>query len=463
MQWGVDPGVARTADMSTESPAVSGRLRALAWLSIACALALIVIVVVFAFRHLPELTAVVVGLAVTAAGGWWLITERAPRRWIGLAGALAGMGIIIGAVIAAADFDQPVLRAALVVVLAVVTIGSARLAMVRRIHAQGALGALAVDRPRRPVLICNPWSGGGKVDKFGLVELANELGVETVMLDHGLDLEQLARDAIARGADCLGMAGGDGSQALVASIAVECGVPFVCVTAGTRNHFAQDLGLDRDDPRRSVHAFVDAVERRIDYATVNDRFFVNNVSLGVYATIVQEEGYRDAKVETTEALLPKLLGNTDAPFDLQFTEPDGTEVDGAFIIQVSNNPYALGSSLDATQRRRIDTGELGIIALTGTTGKDVAALVATAAIGGRQRSPNWHEFTAERFEVRSRSGSAFAGVDGEALDMATPMVFRIFPRGLRLLVPSENVQAAEGRLARNVGLRELLDVARGRP
>ena len=171
------------------------------------------------------------------------------------------------------------------------------------------------------MLICNPWSGGGKVEKFGLVELANELGVETVMLDHGLDLEQLARDAIARGADCLGMAGGDGSQALVASIAVECGVPFVCVTAGTRNHFALDLGLDREDPRTSVHAFRDAVERRIDYATVNDRFFVNNVSLGVYATIVQQDGYRDAKVETTKALLPELLGNTDEPFDLQFTTP----------------------------------------------------------------------------------------------------------------------------------------------
>ena len=128
------------------------------------------------------------------------------------------------------------------------------------------------------------------------------------MLDHGLDLEQLARDAIARGADCLGMAGGDGSQALVASIAVECGVPFVCVSAGTRNHFAQDLGIDRDDPRKSVYAFRDAVERRIDYATVNERFFVNNVSLGVYATIVQQDSYRDAKVETTKAMLPELLG-----------------------------------------------------------------------------------------------------------------------------------------------------------
>ena len=210
--------------------------------------------------------------------------------------------------IGAADGDRPLVNVALVLILFAVTIGSARLAMVRHLHAQDALQPHAVTRPRHPVLICNPWSGGGKVEKFGLVELANELGVETVMLDHGLDLEQLARDAIARGADCLGMAGGDGSQALVASIAVECGVPFVCVTAGTRNHFAQDLGLDREDPRTSVHAFRDAVERRIDYATVNDRFFVNNVSLGVYATIVQQDGYRDAKVETTKALLPELLG-----------------------------------------------------------------------------------------------------------------------------------------------------------
>src|SRR4029077_20106816 len=131
---------------------------------------------------------------------------------------------------------------------------------------------------------------------------------------------------------------GDGSQALVASIAVEHDIPFVCVTAGTRNHFALDLGLDREDPRKSLYAFRDAVDRRIDYATVNGRFFVNNVSLGVYATIVQQESYRDAKSDVTKAMLPELLGNADRPFDLQFTGPDGSEVDGAFVIQVSNNP-----------------------------------------------------------------------------------------------------------------------------
>ena len=168
---------------------------------------------------------------------------------------------------------------------------------------------------------------------------------------------------MADGADCLGMAGGDGSQALVASIAVENDLPFVCVSAGTRNHFALDLALDRNDPRRSLHAFTDAVERRVDYATVNDRFFVNNVSLGVYATIVQQEGYREAKAETTRRLLPDMLNRSEEPFDLQFVTPDGREVDGCFLIMVSNNPYVLGPSLDVSQRRRLDTGRLGVFAV----------------------------------------------------------------------------------------------------
>jgi len=343
----------------------------------------------------------------------------------------------------------------------VVMTGAARLAMVDDLHHLDDLRPHEVTRPSHPVLICNPWSGGGKVDKFGLVALADELGVETVMLDRGLDLEQLARDAVARGADCLGMAGGDGSQALVASIAVECGVPFVCVSAGTRNHFALDLGIDREDPRNSLYAFRDAIERRIDFATVNGRFFVNNVSLGIYASIVQADGYRDAKVETTKTLLPELLGRTVEPFDLQFTDADGTEVDGAFLIQVSNNPYVLDSFLEATERHSIDTGELGVIALTAATGKDAAALVTLAAVGGRKRSRNWHELTAEAFEVRSRSGKAFAGVDGEALEMDTPLDFRIHPGGLRLLVPQGNLEIAERRRARNVSWRELLSVAHG--
>jgi diacylglycerol kinase family enzyme len=282
-----------------------------------------------------------------------------------------------------------------------------------------------------------------------------------VVFDRGLSLEQLARKAVHGGADCLGMAGGDGSQALVASIAVEHDIPFVCVSAGTRNHFALDLGLDRSDPRKGVYAFRDAVERRVDYATVNDRLFVNNVSLGIYATIVQQEGYREAKAETSMALLPELLGRTEEPFDLQFTTPDGREVDGPFLIMVSNNPYVLGASPDASQRRRLDSGRLGVFAVTAATGVQAAEVVTLALAGRGARSGHVFEFTTREFEVRSRSGKAYAGIDGEALELDTPLTFRIHPRGLHLLVPEGNLDMAIRRRARDVSVGDLVSIARG--
>ncbi len=349
-------------------------------------------------------------------------------------------------------------------VLAVLLAGAValgRAALVRDLYAHDSVRPVSVTCPQHPVLLCNPWSGGGKVEKFGLAELARGFGVEVVMLDRGLDLGTLARDAIARGADCLGMAGGDGSQALVASIAIEHDLPFVCVSAGTRNHFALDLGIDREDPRQSLNAFRDGIERRIDYATVGDRLFVNNVSLGIYATIVQQEGYREAKSETAKALLPEMLGRTQQPFDLQFTDPIQGEVDGAFLIQVSNNPYVLGATLDASQRRRLDTGRLGVVAISARTGAEAAQVFTLSALGQRRRSRHWHEFTAEQFEVRSRSGKAYAGIDGEALELDTPLEFRIHSRGLRLLVPEGNLTAAEKRRARGISARDLMAIAQG--
>ena len=346
--------------MEQSSQTVGWRERSFALASLGCAALLTVAVVVFSVRNLGFLIAGLIGLALMVGGAWWLMTERGPRRTLGGVGAASGAALVLVALIRADPHgDRPVLAVVIAAGLLVATVGFGRAALARDLHERDARRPVTVSRPQHPVLICNPWSGGGKVAKFGLVELAESLGVEVVMLDSGLDLEQLARDAVARGADCLAMAGGDGSQALVASIAIEHDLPFVCVSAGTRNHFALDLGIDREDPRRSLDAFRDGIERRIDYATVGDRLFVNNVSLGIYATIVQQPGYRESKSETAKSLLPEMLGRTQRPFDLQFTEPDGTEVDGAFLIQVSNNAYVLGATLDASQRRRLDTGNPG--------------------------------------------------------------------------------------------------------
>jgi len=449
--------------MGPGSGRISWRERAFALGSLACGLLLGALLIGFVVRNIGFLAVALVGLGLAVGGAWWAITERMPRRAIGAAvAALGAAGIVVALVRATPQSDGVVLRLVLLAALLVGAVGLGRAALARDIHAHDELRPVSVSRPQHPVLLCNPWSGGGKVEKFGLADLARDMGVEVVMLDRGLDLEQLARDAVAGGADCLGMAGGDGSQALVASIAIEHDLPFVCVSAGTRNHFALDLGIDREDPRLSLTGFRDGIERRIDYATVGDRLFVNNVSLGIYATIVQQEGYREAKSETTKTLLPEMLGRTTEPFDLQFTDPDRGEVDGAFLIQVSNNPYVLGATLDASQRRRLDTGELGVVAISASTGAEAAQVFTLSALGQRRRSRYWHEFTAQQFEVRSKSGKAYAGIDGEALELDTPLEFRIHPRGLRLLVPEGNLTAAEQRRARDISVRDLIDIAQGR-
>ena len=104
-------------------------------------------------------------------------------------------------------------------------------------------------------------------------------------------------------ADVLGMAGGDGSLAAVADVALEQEVPFVCIPFGTRNHFARDLGLDRDDPIGALAAF-DGEERRIDVGRVGERLFLNNVSLGLYARLVHRREHHRAAATRSPGCAP---------------------------------------------------------------------------------------------------------------------------------------------------------------
>ena len=444
--------------MSTVS--LSRRIAALA--SIPLFVITIGVLVFMLTRHIGALALGLVSIAIAVVGGWWMLTERGILRTISPLPITAGLGFLVVSVAMVFNGAERIfVRSAILIGLFLLAITLARYSLSR----PKSVYLDAVPRrppPAHPVLLCNPWSGGGKVESFGLRDLAAELGVEVVMLDHGLDLEQLTRDAVARGADCLGMAGGDGSQALVASVAVEHDLPFVCIPAGTRNHFALDLGLDRTDPRKTMYAFRDAIERRVDYATVNNRLFVNNVSLGIYATIVQSDDYRDAKAEVSVSMARDLLGRQSEPFDLQYSIPEGREIDGAFLIMVSNNPYVLDANPAIAQRHEVDGGKLGVFALSTRTGGQAGRLMTLSALGLRDLSKYWWEFEAEAFEVRSRSGSAYMGVDGEALDEPTPLVFRIHPKGLRMYVPEGNLEAAEQRRARDLRAYRVVGVAFGR-
>ncbi len=293
-------------------------------------------------------------------------------------------------------------------------------------------------------------SGGGKAERFHLVAECKKRGIEPVVLGPGMDWLQVVRDVAASGVDVLGMAGGDGSQAMVGSVAAELGLPMVVVPAGTRNHLALDLGLDRDDVVGALDAYGDAVERTMDLADVNGHVFVNNVSLGLYAAIVRSPEYRNAKRETTLATLPQVLGPDTEPFDLRFAGLDGVEHRGAHVIQISNNPYGetaggLGS------RPRLDTGQLGVVSLVLGTPGGAAAFLAALATGHPERFEGLTSWAAPTFEVTSGAPIEI-GLDGETEVMDPPRRFSIRPSQVRVRLPKHAI--GYSLAARSLGWRE---------
>lgn len=276
------------------------------------------------------------------------------------------------------------------------------------------------DPPRRPVLLVNLRSGSGAARRAGVVERARDRGITVVVLEPGDSLVALVEQAVAGGADALGMAGGDGSLAVVAGAAAAHELPFICVPAGTRNHFALDLGVDRQDVAGALDAFSDGLERRIDLADVNGRPFLNNVSLGIYGEAVRQSAYRDAKIRTLLETTAQVLGPRKTTPDLRLIDDAGREHAQLAVVLVSNNPYALEGPVPGT-RPSLDSGNLGILILD--------------APGNRH--PPERAWSAPDFEV-SAPTPVHAGIDGEAVILASPLRFTIRPAALRVRISSRH-------------------------
>jgi diacylglycerol kinase family enzyme len=408
--------------------------------------------------------ALAVALILVASSALWLaLTTRGAARAVGGAvAALSWAGLIV---VLITNWQGVLVLLALLALLAIFG-ACARYALGRSGPAAArtvALRTARVGAARSAALIINLKSGGGKAERFDLASEARRRRVEPIVLQPGDDLLELAERAIDRGAEVVGMAGGDGSQALVATVAARHDVAHVCIPAGTRNHFALDLGLDREDVLGALDAFTDGVERRIDLARVNDRVFVNNASLGVYAKVVQSDAYRDAKLGTWTSMLPELLGPGAAPIDLQFTAADGNSYHDAPLVLVSNNPYQLTHLAGAGTRARIDAGVLGVVAARVRDAADVSKLVALELVGQVGRFSGLLAWSAPEFEVRSE-GPVEIGLDGEALILAPPLRFASMPGALRVRLPRAAglAPAASAAPLTAQNLSALLRVAAGR-
>jgi diacylglycerol kinase family enzyme len=435
-------------------------------MAVVALLAPVTMAVVAAVALVGDFASAALAVALVSLGSaalWLALTTRAAAHvagWVTAALSCAGLIAVV-----AANWHGVWVLLALLLLLAVFG-AAARYALGRTAGAAArtiAQASTRVGAARAAALIINLKSGGGKAEHFKLADEARQRGVRPIVLTPGEDLLELTERAVAHGAEVVGMAGGDGSQALVATVASRRDVAYVCVPAGTRNHFALDLGLDREDVVGALDAFTDGVERRIDLARVNDRVFVNNASLGVYAKVVQSDAYRDAKLTTWTLMLPDLLGPDASAIDLEFTAPDGSGCRDAPLVLISNNPYQLTHLAGAGSRARIDAGVLGVVAARVRTPAEVSKFVALELVGQAERFPGLLSWSTPELEVRS-SEPVEVGLDGEALVLRPPLRFASMPGALRVrLPPTAGLAPAAGAVALTAeNLGALLRVAAGR-
>ena len=419
-----------------------------------------IVLAVFTAKNLLYVFGSLLAGALGISALWIAATNRRYRWWAASSAVLLIGGAVV--VLFAAG------RGIVAVAVALVCIGAAWLCgtLALRWERHRALAERWQFAPatRHGVVIMNPKSGGGKVARFNLVSEAQIRGIEAVLLEAGDDLGQLAVAAVDRGADALGMAGGDGSQAVVAAVAATYQLPFVCIPAGTRNHLALDLGIDRDEPVAALDAFGPARETSIDLGEVNGEVFVNNVSIGLYARIVASEKYREAKRRTVAEMLPDLLGPEAAPLGLVVDGPDGP-IAGAQVIQVSNNPYRLSSLSGFGSRPSLNAGALGVATVTINRPIDVNRLVALEAAGRPERYEGWRQWKTSELEVDGPAPLA-AAIDGEAHTWAPPLHFTIRPAALRIRIAPGQRGASPAFFAAPVAVSTLIGlgrVLRGRP
>lgn len=437
---GVQPGSMPPAAGARYRAPTTWARRWLARLSILLAVASAVILTFFGDRH--SLGILAVGLAsvvVSLVAAFWFLAGRGIVRWLSLAllvlspaGAIAGYAL--------AGLLWPAILAAAAWILA----GVAARAAVAPDPADWRMPErAALPLAEHPYFIMNPRSGGGKVAQSGLQQRAEDLGAEVFLISGNghVDVAEVARAAVAGGADLLGVAGGDGTQALVAGVAAEHDIPFVVLAAGTRNHFALDLGLDREDPAAGLAALTDGVDLVVDLGQIGPKTFVNNASFGAYAEVVQEPAYRAQKLRSTLDLLPDVMhGRQNTPLAV---DVDTVRLETPQAVLVANNPYGSGDIAGLSRRPRLDRGILGIVSVSVTSARRAADLVRGT------RSAGVTVLTAAEVVVRAAEPEIPVGVDGEALMMPVPVRCTIRPAALRVRVPRKRpgIPAPRGGLS----------------
>lgn len=398
--------------------------------------------------------AYVVTAALALGAGWRLLfTRRRGKAWF------YGLALLVLLVLMAVEtwefLQQQHHLGAVVLMLVLLVSGLGLAAALRRRYLDDKAGRRLQAVGGRPFLIVNPKSGAGRAIKAQIPGLAARLGIKVLMLEKGSSLTGLVQRAVDEGATILGISGGDGSIGVAAAAAMEHDLPLVVLPGGTRCHFARDIGLDPEQIADSLRSF-QGREVRIDAGEVNGRVFVNNASFGMYADIVSQPDYRRRKLQSALQVLQG-LAEEKGGYPLQFQDQAGRRHRKAVAVLVGVNRYETVKLAELGVRRRLDEGVLQMTVLYRLEPSLLKQLAGAVKISeyAAERPGDMAQWTGDRFEVAGGGGTLWAGIDGELVELASPVRLRILPGQLRLMVPPEGLQPRKNALTRWQGLKSM--------
>jgi diacylglycerol kinase family enzyme len=433
-------------------------IRALSALSLVL-LAAIFVTGLLLVLHNPALAVLfVLGAGAVLAGGWIMLSSRGSRWWWGSVLTILAMLATFAAAWALVANRRNLKLLLLLAILAVIY--SALVGWLSRLYWHSRRSAATpTKRYARPALIINPKSGNGRAAKAHLAEAAAEQGVAAIVMQPGQDLVELAESAIHDGAEVVGISGGDGSLGVLAGVAMKHDLPLVVLPGGTRCHFARDIGLNPAAITDALAGFR-GVERRVDVGFVADRVVLNNASFGLYAHIINHKDYRSHKLEVTNRVTRELASSNHPYYSLKFTDGNGKPWDHAAQVLVGVNRYETLKFDELGERRRLDEGILQVIAVRQLDSSILKMLTGTIKINSGD-APVAQSTTAQ-FTISDPSGSVQAGIDGESVELTSPVHIRIAPKALRLLVPAEGQRSRPVKAISAKGAQTLWSLTVGR-
>jgi diacylglycerol kinase family enzyme len=239
--------------------------------------------------------------------------------------------------------------------------------------------------------------------------------------------------------------GGDGTLNAAAGLLIGSGIALGVLPLGTFNHFAKDLHVPLD-LGRAVTTIAEGYCAQVDVGAVNDRFFLNNASLGIYPRLVETRhleqqrlghGKWPASVWAALAVLRRY------PFVEVLLDIDGKSLARRTpFVFVGNNRYEM-EGFRIGERARLDGGELSLYVANRTGRLGLVRLALRALLGRLDQATDFDMAHAKHIEVQTRRERVHIATDGEILVMQTPLQLHIVPGALKVIVPRPEPAASE--------------------